>query len=1001
MTNWLFPSLLSLCLPPFLFGYLDGFKTRSRAVYINSSEDAAAYFNQAVELASRFGDEIVQRWEAVTSLAKRTYRAEYHNDNLAYRYIRCAELVGEHVAREKYWNRNEAISTCINLSPSTAIAALSRWRDREVGRFYLQIHALAYELVLNGHASPMEVWSLTAFYEDYYYVNLAILCIDTAIEREDKRFIFESAIHAMQIAECSNQDWIKLKDTADKYSLTNEQLEYIVNAYSNAEDIPITEYIDSSFKSESIASVFDGIDLVSQDGIREIYRRHKLIERQVRNNFREELFIRIPQQRIAQFLHLYLDSECVNVYDAVAILEKAKNTFTDKYSLQREWDKYLYKFGHRFPCSLVSYRSFEYFTEKIAVNEHDRQVVKNAVIRGFADHGAFTDADTCFGFVANVVEFITHEQAEVLLDYSLNRFELFIDDNFGDGPYENNRLSSDIVADSIAGFIWCALGSPHSETRWRAVHSVKLLADTKSHQVFDSLVSLLQSDRVGIYGYSGYPFYKMHAKQYLLIALLRIAVDDANLIYPHRKQIEDISKDSHPHILMQKISSDICIALEIQYPNTYKKEEIARFQTISQSPFPVEDRIDNNYKNSYLHEANEINVPDNYHHSFFFEDDWFKPLGTVFGISSKQVTELATDMLINDWGYPHNEEYERDPRDFQWQRGSLTHHSHGTYPRSDDYSFYLSYHAMLGVASKLLKHMPSVRRFEDEDPWEYWFAQHYLTRNDGRWISDRRDPAPLRQHNFDSMKTDWEMSVNEEMIFDGLCNENFYGSFTTVYGWSEDGNSSLSETYHVSSAFIPVETTEALVYALCSFESPHDYRFPTYNEECDEDENPVLDEKFSMIGWIVDSDRSKRIDEYDPFAADISYPPYLFGESFTDMMNLSADSEHRFWLDKNSGRIKALCEIWCSNVENPMKDTPFRKGMKMSLDYQAIVQLCKQLNKNLLVEVTLKHSLKREHYDYEKNREYRPPEARLYVICKDGTVKQSTRIGRSYSKRSK
>jgi transcriptional regulator with XRE-family HTH domain len=31
MTNWLFPSLLSLCLPPFLFGYLDGFKTRSRA----------------------------------------------------------------------------------------------------------------------------------------------------------------------------------------------------------------------------------------------------------------------------------------------------------------------------------------------------------------------------------------------------------------------------------------------------------------------------------------------------------------------------------------------------------------------------------------------------------------------------------------------------------------------------------------------------------------------------------------------------------------------------------------------------------------------------------------------------------------------------------------------------------------------------------------------------------------------------------------------------------
>jgi hypothetical protein len=32
-----------------------------------------------------------------------------------------------------------------------------------------------------------------------------------------------------------------------------------------------------------------------------------------------------------------------------------------------------------------------------------------------------------------------------------------------------------------------------------------------------------------------------------------------------------------------------------------------------------------------------------------------------------------------------------------------TWHSHGNYPRTDNYSFYLSYHSMFVVASKLLE----------------------------------------------------------------------------------------------------------------------------------------------------------------------------------------------------------------------------------------------------------------------------------------------------------
>ena len=70
----------------------------------------------------------------------------------------------------------------------------------------------------------------------------------------------------------------------------------------------------------------------------------------------------------------------------------------------------------------------------------------------------------------------------------------------------------------------------------------------------------------------------------------------------------------------------------------------------------------------------------------------------------------------------------------------------GSYPRVDNYSFYLSYHAMFVVAAKLLQKMPVVKKHDwYEDEWTEWLQHHLLTHKDGRWLADRRDPAPLLQ----------------------------------------------------------------------------------------------------------------------------------------------------------------------------------------------------------------------------------------------------------------
>ena len=71
----------------------------ARAVLTSSKDDATIYFEEAINIVSKFGDEIVQRWEAVAALGERA--APESSDELAYRFIRCTELVGEYVYREK------------------------------------------------------------------------------------------------------------------------------------------------------------------------------------------------------------------------------------------------------------------------------------------------------------------------------------------------------------------------------------------------------------------------------------------------------------------------------------------------------------------------------------------------------------------------------------------------------------------------------------------------------------------------------------------------------------------------------------------------------------------------------------------------------------------------------------------------------------------------------------------------------------------------------------
>jgi hypothetical protein len=204
----------------------------ARAVLPISRADAATYFNLAIEAVSKFGDEIVERWEAVVAVAKRTAQGGHVAPELAYRFMRCTELVGDNVAREKHWDRNDAIKVCARLCPTSAFAALSRWRDRDVGWFDRQLPALAYEVVGSKVLSPSVGWALSAFEGCYQDEEFAVLCIENEPDAARRQYILNTAIRDLRLGETSETSWKKVQSVAQRFSLENTELRRVLNFFT-------------------------------------------------------------------------------------------------------------------------------------------------------------------------------------------------------------------------------------------------------------------------------------------------------------------------------------------------------------------------------------------------------------------------------------------------------------------------------------------------------------------------------------------------------------------------------------------------------------------------------------------------------------------------------------------------------------------------------------------------------------------------------------------------
>lgn len=279
--------------------------------------------------------------------------------------------------------------------------------------------------------------------------------------------------------------------------------------------------------------------------------------------------------------------------------------------------------------------------------------------------------------------------------------------------------------------------------------------------------------------------------------------------------------------------------------------------------------------------------------------------------------------------------------------------------------------------------MPTVIRREwTDDDWHEWLSRHLLTSPDGKWLSDFRDPVPTASPMW--VKSDYrdenQLVISDSEFIESLIETHNGDTWLNVQGSWQESNSSIKGTYYVSSALVSPDSSEALLNALSTCVDSHDYKLPSYKEKRME----IKSMPFMLKGWIKDTDISKGLDEFDPFAGEISFPPYELGKKITKKLNLSVSDDGKK-LYFNMSTEPSVINLLYASYNSSRDDEPQHVGNRMMATLPFLKKICNDYKCEIIFKVILgRNQIYRRYMDDHK---YKESVIKIFILSPDGKIR--------------
>ena len=972
----------------------DSYVQLARSILLVSTSESAAYFNHAIEVASKVGDENLARWDAMLALANRASDNQRPDLESAYRMSRCAELTYDYVARDKHFDWEATVRAITGLCPASSLTILSRWRDRGFGQTE-RLLPVAVSLLLNRKSlDPRVALGLVGFRADWDHIFLLKKALDACATKAQKETVSNFLYYYITVEGQGARDWEALRKLCSSHRLTLPDIANL-SAFEERKTAFASFTSDFDPNSESGSSrieeggwngVFAGIDLFRPADISLAYQRFEKLDRSYHTDrFFAEACHRISVGREGEFITAFRGVANFDLYSLRHLIEQIPDEWKGRLTVQSALADTLKTFCRRYCMQMFRSQYYEVLPleatcEMSGISEGELAEVTLSAIGESAER---LDAGRLFTMVGPLSVELSSSEALEALAYGLDLFEGVLDDNDGDGPWRESLRPPSGVESAVAGYIWAGLAAPRATVRWEAAHVVRALCTLGQEAVLGDLIGVAKEGSAGPFADSRLYFYSLHARQWLLIGLARAAKETPEILLPHSDFIIQAALNGETHVLIRAFAARAALALVNSGVVKCDSDVRRRLENINVSDLPgIQSRTHKRFGRQEPENADQ--EEDKFYFGIDIGPYWFDPLGRCFEKSQAEIEGEAKRVIREAWQYSGASRWDEDER----TRRSIfkdgdTSHSHGSYPAVDDLHFYLSYHAMMVVAGQLLATTPCHFDADGLDDFNNWLSRHDLSRADGNWLADRTDPVPFEWPQWkDENETDgWRWSLARD-DFDRILQlatgqMNVWGHWTVVSGTRE-------ESIFVTSALVSRSCSKALLRALQTAKDPHSYRIPPSGDELEIDQGD-----FQLKGWVAALDPENGLDEHDPWSGSIRYPPTGPAPFVEELMRLSSDSERRVWCAQHNGETEDTLrsQVW-GRFREKDDENDAENGSRLQASVPFVLEFLRKIDMDLIIKIEVTRSIRRSRYESYKDDDigYIPPSARLFLVRPDGNV---------------
>ena len=927
----------------------------ARAVWRVSTEEAAAYFRRALDLAEAIGSDDFDRTTHLLELTGH-YSGPELSPAAAHNLARILEL-NQNEDGKFPWT--EYAQTMAPIAGRATLATLTRLDDRDAARLGLSLGPALTVLVrgskisadlaaaLFGLAVPIETWT--------WHISCFASVVVSRLPQEQREWFFN-----LLLVEIDRDD--QLSPARQTIEGLHDLAESSLPADSRARTRIKRLLARLGPKSESRAIVSTPtatepprvfpVDLTDPDDI----------DRQILTEEIDQPGRHWPVRTLFD-LAKQANSPAERLGFVRAVVETREATLADKIRALDdclvEWGKSSAAMRDALPdlgLRMATKHAFELASSSIdawgawrGLEQYfhvDRATLVVQVIAALRSNADSLGGNAWLALAAKLAPDVSSSAiAEGLERFLANTGEK-LPTEVGDGPWDVRFSVPVDEATCVAGLVWARLGHSVAAFRWRAAHAVRRLVAAGRGDVVERLIERFDSASSLPFGDAKLPFYAMHAQLWLLIALARVGKDGATALAPHRALFERIAlSDEFPHVVMRAFATDILRQLAHVLAPEAREALIAKFASVNRSPFPTAPQaVYREFRYAPRPDASP-QPQDVFHLDYDFSKYQLERLCHVFTCPGWEVEDRISAWVRRwDTNVRGMHDCPRGSYGGSWSSGSV--------PVRDRYGGYLGWHALMLVAGELLRTRAVVGEDWSGDAWGVFLREHTLSRDDGLWLADLTDPFPLdltKEADMPMPETGENGTVRKDgnllAPLLGLVDRKVVAEWISVAGrWSIGRDTTV--TLH--SVLANASDARAVVMTLLSDEA--------FFRWLPEDEEEIVRhfgrDGHTVRSWIAKAPYADRqLDRHDPYAATSALDRPFPLDWTQNLVGAVADDEvTRSW--SVDGKVAYRSEAWGAEGgrgENVWNET----GYRLFISRDALFSLLKKVERSLVVELKL------------------------------------------------